>query len=100
MSGRKAATAGGQTRTTITMSDVAEFPILRMRRLRSSPLLREMVRETELRASDFILPLFVRPGRGVRQEIASMPGNYQLSVDRLIDEVGEASELGVRSFML
>ena len=48
------------------MTDPAPFPLLRMRRLRASPLLREMVRETELRASDFILPLFVRPGRGVR----------------------------------
>jgi porphobilinogen synthase len=59
-----------------------------------------MVRETELRPSDFILPLFVRPGRGVRNEIASMPGNYQLSPDTLVDEIGAAAELGVKSFML
>jgi porphobilinogen synthase len=71
-----------------------------MRRLRASPLLRELVRETELRASDFILPLFVRPGRGIRQEITSMPGNFQLSTDTLVEEVGSASELGVRSFIL
>jgi porphobilinogen synthase len=76
------------------------FPAVRMRRLRSSPLFREMVRETELRPSDFILPLFVKPGTGLRQEIASMPGNYQLSVDTLVDEVGSARELGVKSFML
>jgi|SRR5579883_831743 len=76
------------------------FPTVRMRRLRSSPLLRELVRETELRPADFILPLFVKPGSGVRQEIASMPGNYQLSVDTLVAEVGAAVDLGVRSFML
>ncbi len=59
-----------------------------------------MVRETELHASDFILPLFVRPGMGIRNEIASMPGNYQLSLDTLVDEIGSAKELGVRAFML
>src|SRR5438309_10154203 len=77
-----------------------EFPVSRPRRLRQHPLLRELVRETTLQVSDFILPLFVRPGRGVKKEIASMPGNYQLSVDRLVEEVGDASELGVRAFIL
>ncbi len=78
----------------------AGFPTVRLRRLRSSPSLRELVRETHLDAGDFILPLFVRPGHGVRNEIASMPGNFQLSVDTLVEEVGSAKELGVRSFML
>ncbi len=78
----------------------AGYPTVRPRRLRSSPILRALVRETELSASDFILPLFVRSGRGVRNEIASMPGNYQLSVDTLVEEVGAAKDLGVRSFML
>jgi porphobilinogen synthase len=82
------------------MSDAADFPITRLRRLRSSPLLRDLVRETELNAGDFILPLFVRSGRGIRQEIASMPGNFQLSIDTLVDEVGAAVELGIHSFML
>jgi porphobilinogen synthase len=59
-----------------------------------------MVRETELNAADFIFPLFVRPGQGVRHEIASMPGNYQLSVDTLVDEVGAAIDLGIHSFIL
>jgi porphobilinogen synthase len=59
-----------------------------------------LVRETTLTVQDFILPLFVRPGRGIRKEIPSMPGNYQLSVDRLVDEVGAAAELGVRAFIL
>jgi porphobilinogen synthase len=78
----------------------AGFPTARARRLRQHPLLRELVRETALSPGDFILPLFVRPGRGVRQEIGSMPGNYQLSVDTLAGEVGPAVELGVRSFIL
>jgi len=76
------------------------FPTIRPRRLRSSPLLRDLVRETELRPSDFVLPLFVRPGTGIRNEIASMPDNYQLSPDTLLDEIGSAKELGIRSFML
>lgn len=76
------------------------FPTIRPRRLRSSPLLRQLVRETELQPSDFVLPLFVRPGTGVRTEISSMPGNYQLSPDTLVDEIGTAKELGIRSFML
>src|SRR5262245_19227059 len=76
------------------------FPTARPRRLRAARLVRAMVRETTLDAGDFILPLFVRPGRGVRQEIGSMPGNYQLSVDRLVEEVGAARDLGILSFML
>jgi porphobilinogen synthase len=76
------------------------FPTIRPRRLRRHPLLRELVRETSLQVSDLILPLFVRPGKGVKKEIPSMPGNHQLSVDRLVDEVGEAAELGVRTFIL
>ncbi len=72
----------------------------RPRRLRYHPLIRELVRETELSIRDLILPLFVRPGKGIRKEIGSMPGNYQLSVDTLIDEVGSSIDLGIRSFIL
>jgi porphobilinogen synthase len=87
--------------TTHLLSPSAEgFPAVRLRRLRQHPVLRELVRETTLQPSDFILPLFVRPGRGVKKEIASMPGNYQLSVDTLVEEVGSAAEAGVRSFIL
>jgi porphobilinogen synthase len=71
-----------------------------MRRLRYHPLVRNLVRETRLSTDDLILPLFVRPGRGVKKEIPSMPGNYQLSVDRLVDEVGQAVELGLKTFIL
>src|SRR3954452_19104996 len=76
------------------------FPVSRPRRLRQHPVLRELVRETALDVRDLILPLFVRPGKGVRKEIASMPGNYQLSVDRVADEAGAAADLGVRAFVL
>jgi porphobilinogen synthase len=76
------------------------FPTVRPRRLRHHPLIRDLVRETTLTVRDLILPLFVRPGRGVKKEIVSMPGNYQLSVDRLVDEVGAAVDLGLRAFIL
>ncbi|MBL8796701.1 MAG: porphobilinogen synthase [Planctomycetia bacterium] len=75
------------------------FPTIRPRRLRYDPIVRGLVRETTLTVDDLILPLFVCPGRGVKKEIASMPGNHQLSVDRLTDEVGAAVDLGIRSFI-
>ena len=72
----------------------------RPRRLRRTPTLREMVRETVLLPSDFIYPLFVQPGTGLKQEIGAMPGNYRWSVDRLVEEVGAAREEGVKSVIL
>lgn len=85
---------------TTDASGSGAFPAVRLRRLRQHPVLRDLVRETSLSPHDFILPLFVRPGQGVKKEIASMPGNYQLSIERLVEEVGAAIELGVRAFML
>jgi porphobilinogen synthase len=79
---------------------MSDFPISRPRRLRHHPLVRELVRETSLSPRDLILPLFVRSGKGVRKEIASMPGNYQLSIDTLTEEVGSALEKGIRAFIL
>src|SRR5947209_14021428 len=76
------------------------FPTMRPRRLRHHPLVRSLVRETALSPDDLILPLFVRPGRGVKKEIPSMPGNYQLSVDCLVQEVGQAVDLGLKAFIL
>ena len=73
------------------------FPQTRLRRLRYHPVVRDLARETSLSVRDFILPLFVRPGKNIKNEITSMPGNYQLSVDRLIEEVGAAVELGIRA---
>jgi porphobilinogen synthase len=72
----------------------------RPRRLRRTGTLREMVRETVLQPSDFIYPLFVQPGQGLKQEIGAMPGNYRWSVDRLVEEVGAAREEGVKSVIL
>jgi porphobilinogen synthase len=59
-----------------------------------------MVRETTLAPDDFILPLFVRPGRGIRRPIASMPGHFQLSVDGIVREAREAAQLGLAGVIL
>lgn len=76
------------------------FPYYRPRRLRKTPLLREMIRETHLRPDDFLLPLFVCPGKGVKRPISSMPGQFQLSIDLLIEEVKEAQALGILGVIL
>jgi porphobilinogen synthase len=76
------------------------FPVSRPRRLRRTAAIREMVRETRLDAGDFVYPLFVRQGRGIRDEISAMPGNYHFSVDRLVEEVGLAVDDGIRSVLL
>src|SRR5882762_7281144 len=76
------------------------FPIQRMRRLRATESIRNMVRETRLAPSQLILPLFVCPGEGVRREIASMPGNYQLSIDELLRECAEVQSLGLGGILL
>ncbi len=76
------------------------YPIVRMRRLRRNETLRRMVRETRLSADDFIMPLFVRPGSGVKNEISSMPGNYQFSVDTLVEETKELEAAGVPAIIL
>jgi len=72
----------------------------RFRRLRRSPALRDLVAETRLDPRDFVYPLFVTHGRGVRTEIASMPGQYQMSIDQLAGEARELRELGIRSVLL
>jgi porphobilinogen synthase len=82
------------------MSSGGQFPQIRPRRLRHHPLIRGLVRESSLTVQDLILPLFVRPGHGIKNEIASMPGNYQLSIDCLVEEVGGSLDLGVRAFIL
>jgi porphobilinogen synthase len=79
---------------------VGGFPAQRPRRLRRSETLRRMVRETELSASHFVYPLFVVPGRGVRHEIPSMPGNYHWSLDCLPAEIESIAELGVPAVLL
>lgn len=74
--------------------------IHRPRRLRRSDALRSLVRETRLTRDDFVLPLFVCPGTGVRREISSMPGVYNLSIDETTNEVSAAYDEGVRSIIL
>lgn len=76
------------------------FPIQRLRRLRQQESLRRMVRETRLSPSDFIYPLFVVEGKDRHEEIASMPGQFRLSVDLLIKEAGMIAALGIPAIML
>src|SRR5579871_6657711 len=76
------------------------FPIQRPRRLRRNELIRSMVRETRLSPADFIYPLFICPGSGVKHEISSMPGNYHWSVDRVVEECHEIADLGIPSVIL
>src|SRR5580704_11240580 len=76
------------------------FPQTRMRRLRRSEPLRALVRETVLEPGDLIYPLFVCPGEGVRREVASMPGVFNLSVDEAVTEAAAAKADGVTSVLL
>jgi porphobilinogen synthase len=76
------------------------FPIYRPRRLRQTAKLRALVRETELSASDLVMPLFVRDGTRLRNPIRSMPGQFQLSVDELVKEAGRTAKLGVPAVIL
>lgn len=72
----------------------------RSRRLRGNPIMRSMVRETHLSIDDFIYPLFVVEGENIKREISSMKGVYHFSVDKVIDEVKEILDLGIKSIML
>ena len=76
------------------------FPTQRLRRLRANPSIRAMVRETTLDVRDLVYPMFVVPGRGVARAILSMPGIFQLSVDRAVAEAREVRELGIPAIIL
>ncbi|MEB3338098.1 MAG: porphobilinogen synthase [Leptolyngbyaceae bacterium] len=76
------------------------FPTHRPRRLRSTTQLRRMVRETVLTTSDLIYPLFAVPGEGFAQEVKSMPGVYQLSIDKIVEEAKEVYDLGIPAIIL
>jgi len=76
------------------------FLVTRPRRLRMTESIRSMVRETRLSPEQFIYPLFVCPGKGVRKEISSMPGNYQMSVDQLVEEAQAVRSLGIGGIIL
>lgn len=75
-------------------------PFTRTRRTRRTEAMRALVRETRLDPSQFVYPLFVTHGQGIRHEISSMPGQYQLSVDMLAGEVADLRDLGVRAVLL
>jgi porphobilinogen synthase len=83
-----------QIRTTIN------GPAIRPRRLRQTDAMRRMVREIRLDAADFIYPLFVRPGKDIKNPIRSMPGQFQLSVDQAINMAEEAWDLGIPAVIL
>jgi len=76
------------------------FPQTRLRRLRYNSVLRQMVTETKLSVDDFVMPLFVCTGTNVRNHISSMPGNYQLSVDLLVEECKKIDAAGVKAVLL
>jgi len=77
-----------------------DFPLIRMRRLRRNEPLRTLVRETRLDPSQLIYPLFICPGKGLRREIGSMPGVFNLSVDEAVKEAEEAAQLGLGGLLL
>src|SRR5205823_5318650 len=76
------------------------FPTTRLRRLRYHPAVRRLVQQVRLHPQKLILPLFARPGKGIRQPIASMPGQAQLSIDNIAEEAREAAKLGLGGIIL
>src|ERR1700758_386135 len=76
------------------------FPIHRPRRLRSTEAIRRLVRETRLDPANFILPLFICPGEGIRRPIGSMPPQCQLSIDSAVEECREIRSLGIGGVIL
>lgn len=97
---QKIATNGTHVITNTRPSGPALRHSIRPRRLRRSPALRAMVRETTLAPDDFIYPLFVTHGSRVRQPISSMPGVFQLSIDQLADEAAAITHLGIPAVIL
>ena len=77
-----------------------EFPVTRMRRLRSTEAMRSLVRETHLHPGALIYPLFICPGEGVRKEIGSMPGVFNLSIDEAVKEAEACATLGIGGLLL
>jgi len=76
------------------------FPETRPRRLRRTPALRRMVRETTLAPDNFMFPLFVCPGKGVKREVSSLPGQFHFSADEVVREAEEVAKLGIPSVIL
>ncbi|HEX7195878.1 MAG TPA: porphobilinogen synthase [Candidatus Limnocylindria bacterium] len=86
--------------TTLMNRPAAASGTFRGRRLRRTPALRALVRETRLHPAMLVAPLFVRPGRAIREEIGSMPGQHRLSVDELAAHAERLLEAGIRSVLL
>lgn len=82
------------------MSKEGNFPFIRGRRLRTSSALRMMVAESRLHPADFIAPLFVMEGKGLKEEISSMPGYYRYTPDLLLTEISELIYAGIQSVLL
>lgn len=76
------------------------FPVTRLRRLRQNPILRKMVTETTISREDLIMPLFVCPGTKVKNPISSMPGNFQMSVDNIVEECKLLAGKGIKAILL
>jgi len=76
------------------------FPVTRIRRLRKTSVLRDMFRETSLSKEDFIYPLFIVEGAGIKREIWSMPGQFQMSLDNVLRECEELQTIGINSILL
>ena len=79
---------------------MSQYPVIRHRRLRYNPLVRDLVRETVLTKNDLIYPLFVVPGTKIKKEIKSMPGVFNLSIDELVKECKEVRDLGIPAVIL
>ncbi|MDP3582583.1 MAG: porphobilinogen synthase [Ignavibacteria bacterium] len=79
---------------------MANFPEKRLRRLRYNPTVRDMIRETVLTKNDLIYPLFAVPGTKIKNEVKSMPGVYQMSIDVLVEECKEVEKLGIPAVIL
>jgi len=79
---------------------MATYPTKRLRRLRYNPIVRDMVRETQLSKDDLIYPLFVVPGSGIKKEVRSMPNVFQMSIDILVQECKEVEQIGIPAVIL
>lgn len=84
----------------MSLYPAGRFPAYRPRRLRQTPVLRQLVSETQLNVAQLVLPLFARSGRKLRRPISAMPGVFQLSPDELLREARRAHELGIPAVLL
>ncbi|MCK4897166.1 MAG: hypothetical protein KAS38_00205, partial [Anaerolineales bacterium] len=84
----------------MNFSTFPPFPASRTRRLRLTPQIRDMVRETVLSPKDFVYPLFIRHGNDIRQEISSMPGQFQWTIDLLPAEAESIARLSIPAVIL